>query len=139
MDNHPDAGADRIPSDTLMLRRDAAAKQLGISDYRIQKLIDAGQLAATKVGVSWYVSATELERYLQTTKGGADAAQEPQLLSVPSVAKRLDCSRAHVYRLIAAGALRTVQIKATGTRAKTRVRVEDLQEFVETRTVEASA
>lgn len=56
------------------------------------------------------------------------------LLSPTKVAQRLDCSRPHVYGLIAAGRLRAVEIKATGTRSKTRVREEDLEEFIEANT-----
>lgn len=57
-----------------------------------------------------------------------------QLLSIPSAAARLDCSRAHIYRLIAAGKLRAVEIKAEGKRPKTRVRAEDLEEFIDAHT-----
>lgn len=57
-----------------------------------------------------------------------------QLLSVPDAARILGCSRTHVYGLIAAGHLRPVEIKATGTRSKTRIRSDDLEKFVEHRT-----
>lgn len=57
-----------------------------------------------------------------------------RLLAIPTVAERLDCSRGHVYRLIAAGLLRAVEIKATGKRPKTRVRSDDLQAFIEAQT-----
>lgn len=57
-----------------------------------------------------------------------------QLLSVTHVAQVLDCSRGHVYGLIAAGKLRAVEIKATGTRAKTRIPAEDLQAFIDAHT-----
>lgn len=57
-----------------------------------------------------------------------------QLLSIPSAAAQLDCSRAHVYRLIAAGKLRAVELKATGTRPKTRIRAEDVEAFIDTHT-----
>ena len=60
--------------------------------------------------------------------------QPPQLLSILRAAAVLDCSRAHVYRLIATGKLRAVEIAATGTRSKTRVRAEDLEAFIEERT-----
>lgn len=53
-----------------------------------------------------------------------------QLLSVAAAAERLDCSRGHVYNLIAAGELAAVEIKATGTRSKTRVREADLEAFI---------
>lgn len=57
-----------------------------------------------------------------------------RLLSVPGTAAILGCSRTHVYGLIAAGHLRPVEIKATGTRPKTRIRADDLEAFIEQRT-----
>lgn len=57
-----------------------------------------------------------------------------QLLSIPRAAAQLDCSRAHVYRLISAGKLRAVETKATGARSKTRVRQDDLDAFIEAMT-----
>lgn len=62
-----------------------------------------------------------------------------RLLSVPAVAEILGCSRTHVYGLIAAGHLRPVEIKATGTRPKTRVRADDLEAFIERQTREVTA
>lgn len=63
------------------------------------------------------------------------ADQTPtRLLSIPNAADRLDCSRAHIYRLIAAGELRSVEIKATGKRPKSRIREEDLEVFIESHT-----
>lgn len=61
----------------------------------------------------------------------------PKLLSITHTAEVLDCSRGHVYGLIAAGKLRAVELKAKGSRSKTRVRAEDLEAFIEanTRTV----
>lgn len=56
------------------------------------------------------------------------------LLSITTAAERLDCSRGHVYGLIAAGQLRAVEIKAKGTRSKTRVREEDLEAFIDSHT-----
>jgi excisionase family DNA binding protein len=64
----------------------------------------------------------------------AHVDEDVQLLGIPRVAERLDCSRTHVYRLIAAGELRSVEIKATGKRAKTRVRSDDLNAFIEANT-----
>lgn len=58
----------------------------------------------------------------------------PQLLSVANAAEVLDCSRGHVYGLIAAGKLRAVETKAKGTRPKTRVYESDLAEFIEANT-----
>lgn len=57
-----------------------------------------------------------------------------QLLSITKAAELLDCSRGHVYGLIAAGLLPAVEIKATGTRSKTRVREADLEAFIESHT-----
>lgn len=57
-----------------------------------------------------------------------------KLLSPAHAAELLDCSRPHVYGLIAAGRLRAVEIKATGTRAKTRIREDDLQAFIDANT-----
>lgn len=57
-----------------------------------------------------------------------------QLLTLPQAGARLGCSRTHVYRLIAAGKLRAVEIKAAGTRPKTRVRESDLEAFIEAHT-----
>lgn len=57
-----------------------------------------------------------------------------RLLSMPEAAKQLDCSAGHIYNLIAIGALRAVEINATGKRPKTRVRFDDLERFIESRT-----
>lgn len=63
----------------------------------------------------------------------------PQLLSVARAAEALDCSRAHVYRLISAGALRSVEIhEPTSARSKTRVLAEDLAAYVAAQTSHAS-
>lgn len=57
-----------------------------------------------------------------------------QLLSVTKAAGRLDCSRGHVYNLIATGHLAAVEIKALGTRPKTRVREADLEAYIDQHT-----
>lgn len=57
-----------------------------------------------------------------------------QLLSVVEVAERLSCSRNHVYGLIATGGLRAVDLRASGAKAKTRIRESDLEAFIERRT-----
>ncbi len=54
----------------------------------------------------------------------------PQLLSITRAAEVLDCSRGHVYGLIAAGKLRAVETKAKGVKSKTRVYESDLAEFI---------
>lgn len=61
----------------------------------------------------------------------------PQLLSVTSAAEILDCSRGHIYGLIAEGRLRAVEIKAKGARPKTRVHAEDLADFIDANTRQA--
>ena len=62
-----------------------------------------------------------------------------KLLSPTHAAELLDCSRPHIYGLIAAGRLRAVEIKATGTRSKTRIREEDLQAFIDANTRSAKS
>jgi excisionase family DNA binding protein len=57
-----------------------------------------------------------------------------QLLSVLRAAEVLDCSAGHVYDLIAQGRLRAVEIKAQGSRSKTRIREEDLEAFIDSNT-----
>lgn len=61
----------------------------------------------------------------------------PKLLTVPQTAEHLSCSRAHVYRLIAAKKLRAVETKASGQRPKTRIREDDLAAFIRANTVAA--
>jgi excisionase family DNA binding protein len=58
----------------------------------------------------------------------------PQLLSVTSAAEQLDCSRGHIYGLIAAGQLHAVDIAAKGTRAKTRVLASEIADLITSRT-----
>ena len=57
----------------------------------------------------------------------------PQLLSVAEVAERLSCSRNHVYALIGKGGLPAVDLRATGTKAKTRIRESDLEAWIASR------
>ena len=57
------------------------------------------------------------------------------LLTIPEAAAELKCHRDTVYQLIAAGQLKAVDIAVrVGTRTKTRVRRDDLIEFIDTRT-----
>ncbi|MER6891996.1 helix-turn-helix domain-containing protein [Streptomyces halstedii] len=73
------------------------------------------------------------------TRTGAPATA---LLTIPATARELGCSEMHVYRLIAGGQLRAVDISVDGsTSSKTRVRSDDLTTFVEgrTRQIPASA
>ena len=58
----------------------------------------------------------------------------PRLVAISKAAEVLDCSRSHIYGLIAAGKLRAVETKAKGTRAKTRIYETDLAEFIEANT-----
>lgn len=60
------------------------------------------------------------------------------VFTIPAAAAQLGCSRSHVYDLIARGELRTVNISARG-RSKTRVRADDIAEFIERRTESARA
>lgn len=58
-----------------------------------------------------------------------------QLRSITKAAEQLDCSRGHVYNLIATGQLRAVEVKTSGsTRSKTRVLQEDLDAFIDANT-----
>lgn len=52
------------------------------------------------------------------------------LLSVTRAAEQLDCSRGHIYGLIAAGRLAAVEIKAKGTKSKTRVLASEIEAFI---------
>lgn len=56
-------------------------------------------------------------------------ARRSQLLSVTRAAEVLDCSRGHVYGLIAAGKLSAVEIHTTG-RPKTRVYASEVEAFI---------
>jgi excisionase family DNA binding protein len=60
---------------------------------------------------------------------------EAQLLTIQQTAERLGASENHVYRLIAAGDLRAVDIAQRGSlRSKTRVRSDDLAAYIDQRT-----
>lgn len=56
------------------------------------------------------------------------------LYSIPHAAEQLDCSRDHIYDLIAAGRLATVQL-GTGRSPKTRVTGDSLQRLLQTAVV----
>ncbi|UUW88428.1 helix-turn-helix domain-containing protein [Pimelobacter simplex] len=71
---------------------------------------------------------------LSVTNGEPAKDHGLRVISVQRAAERLDCSRHHVYRLIAAGKLRAVEIKVSGARPKTRVYPEDLDAFIEANT-----
>lgn len=53
-----------------------------------------------------------------------------RLVSVRAVAEQLDCSPGHVYNLIATRQLRAVEIRATGTRPKTRLLAAEVEAFI---------
>lgn len=61
-----------------------------------------------------------------------------QLMSVATAAEQLDCSRGHVYNLIAAGKLRAVEIAASGPRPKTRLLAGEVEAFIAQQTRSAS-
>ena len=72
----------------------------------------------------------------------ADPLHGIVLFTPREAADRLRCSENHVYRLIARGALRAVDIAQPGSRKpKTRVRSDDLDAYIEvcTRTVRPAA
>ena len=57
-----------------------------------------------------------------------------QLLTPDEAGERLGVTAKSVYRLIALGELRAVDVAITGTRPKTRIRDDDLQRFINQRT-----
>lgn len=57
-------------------------------------------------------------------------AAPPRLLPIPNVAEVLGCSRGHVYTLIAAGLLNTVDIAPPGKASKTRVPESSLNAYI---------
>lgn len=59
----------------------------------------------------------------------------PGLFTIAEAGLRLGASDMHVYRLIAAGELRAVDISQPGSRrSKTRVRSDDLAAYIDART-----
>jgi len=68
------------------------------------------------------------------------AATDAQLLTINEAAGRLRCSRAHVYRLIAARVLPVTDIAGPGARKpKTRVRADGLRRYIDGGTRRAPA
>lgn len=61
----------------------------------------------------------------------------PALLRVSEVAARMQCSRQHVYDLIAAGQLAAIDIGMG--RAQTRVREDELEAYIAARTRRAAS
>ncbi len=68
--------------------------------------------------------------------GPGQAEPELRLYSIPETAELLgNCSQMHVYRLIAAQALRAVDIGVPGSKKpKTRVRSDDLSDYIKRQT-----
>ena len=65
------------------------------------------------------------------THTNAPSDANVRLLTVAEAAERLGCSKPHIYRLIAANALKAVDISAPGsTRSKSRIRVDDLAKYI---------
>jgi excisionase family DNA binding protein len=65
----------------------------------------------------------------------AVAAAGRPLHDIPGAAGQLGCSEMHIYRLIAAGQLRAVDISIPGSRrSKTRIRADDLASYIERQT-----
>ena len=63
-----------------------------------------------------------------------------KLLTIPQVADELEVAPNTVYKLIAEGGLRAVDMATAGARrSKTRVRADDLEAFIEARTREPRA
>ena len=63
------------------------------------------------------------------------AAPGTHLLDMSGAAELLGCSRSYIYRLIASGQLRSVDIKVSGnTRPKTRVYAHEVEAFIEVNT-----
>lgn len=59
----------------------------------------------------------------------------PRLLTIPETAAALGYKdRGTVYDLISSGALRAVDVRATGKQPKTRIREDDLMAFINART-----
>jgi excisionase family DNA binding protein len=80
---------------------------------------------------------------MQHTKSHSDSASPPAeikwapaaLNTIKDTAGHLGCSEMHVYRLIAAGELRAVDIATPGAgRTKTRIRRDDLADYIDRKT-----
>lgn len=71
----------------------------------------------------------------QAVRAPRIASPDVELHSVVRVSEILECSDMHVYRLIANGELRAVDIANPGAgRSKTRVRSDDLADYIERKT-----
>jgi len=58
----------------------------------------------------------------------------PRLMTIDQAAEELQASRNTVYRLISSGALKAVDVAATGRTTRTRILTRDLDAFIESRT-----
>jgi excisionase family DNA binding protein len=68
-------------------------------------------------------------------KWSKQAQKQIQLLTVPGAAEFLGCSEMHIYRLVAAGQLRAVDISSEDARrTKTRIRSDDLADYIDRKT-----
>lgn len=68
------------------------------------------------------------------------ATSQIAVLTIQQVADRLGCSKPHVYRLINTGVLPAVDIASPDSpRTKTRVRIDDLDAFLDTSRVKATS
>ena len=81
--------------------------------------------------------------HMQSAKSRSRSEHQPgrielgptALNTIEGTAGHLGCSPTHVYRLIAAGELRTVDIAMPGAgRTKTRVRGDDLADYIDRKT-----
>jgi excisionase family DNA binding protein len=69
-----------------------------------------------------------------------EQARDPKLLTVPQAASELGIAPNTLFKMIAAGELRVVDMASPGSkRPKSRVRADDLQAFIESRTREPRA
>lgn len=82
----------------------------------------------------------QVEEFWGRRRTGTQATSSPtELLTIPETAAVLGYKdRGTVYDLISTGALRAVDVRATGKQAKTRVRRDDLQSFIDSRTRRAA-
>jgi excisionase family DNA binding protein len=63
------------------------------------------------------------------------ASDDVTLLTPEDAGKRISASEMHIYRLIASGTLRAVDIAQPGARrSKTRIRSDDLAAYIDSRT-----
>jgi excisionase family DNA binding protein len=80
---------------------------------------------------------------MQYRKSNSESASQPAqikwapaaLNTIKDTARHLGCSTMHIYRLVAAGELRAVDIATPGAgRTKTRIRGDDLADYIDRKT-----